>query len=76
MSVGDVAAAEGYFWVGGSGDGYAVGCGETVQFGLTGCAGFVYPGADAGGGGGYVSGGGIVSAILGEGLVGFWVTKC
>ena len=67
MPIGDVAAADGYFWVAGSVDGYAVGCGEAVQLGLTGCAGLADPGADAGGGGGYVSGGEAVSVVLGGG---------
>ena len=66
MAVGDVAAAVGYFWVGGLGDGYAVGCGEAVELGLAWCAGFVDPGTDAGNGGGDVSGGGFVSVVLGE----------
>lgn len=35
---------------------------------MTGCAGFADPGADAGVGGGYVSGGGIVSVVLGGGF--------
>ena len=70
LSMGNVAAADGYFWVGGAGDGNAVGCGEAVQLGLTECAGFADPGADAGGGGGDVSGGGIVSVVVGGGLVG------
>ena len=50
LSVGNVAAADGYFWIIGPVDGYAVGCGEAVELGLTGCAGFADPGADAGGG--------------------------
>ena len=66
MPVGDVAAAVGYFWVGGLGDGYAVGCGEAVELGLAWCAGFVDPGTDAGDGGRDVSGGGFVSVVLGE----------
>lgn len=66
MPVGDVAAAVGYFWVGGLGDGYAVGCGEAIELGLAWGAGFVDPGADARDGGGDVSGGGSVSGALGD----------
>ena len=66
MPVGDVAAAVGYFWVGGLVDGYAVGCGEAVQLGLTWCAGFADPGTDARDGGGDVSDGSFVSVVLGE----------
>ena len=68
MAVGDVAFAVGYFWVGGLGDGYAVGCGEAVELGLAWWAGFVDPGAEARDGGGDVSGGAFVSVVLGEGL--------
>ena len=67
MAVGDVTAAIGYFWVGGLGDGYAVGCGEAVEFGLAWQASFVDPGTEARDGGGDVSDGGFVSVVLGEG---------
>ena len=65
LSIGNVAAADVNFWVIGPVDGYAVACGEAVELGLTWCTGFADPGADARGGGGDVSGVGIVSAVLG-----------
>ena len=54
LLVGDIAAADGNFWVAGYGDGDVVGCGEAVQLGLTVYAGSAHSDKDARGGRGYV----------------------